>query len=61
MGKRGKKFKNRNKLYKKFKKKIKFPILGDVTPSQADFLLLQDADEALSRLNRPRYVKVHIF
>ena len=29
---------------------------GDVTPSQADFLLLQDADEALSRLNRPRYV-----
>merc|ERR1712051_528726 len=30
---------------------------GDVTPSQADFLLLQDADEALSRLNRPRFGK----
>ena len=31
---------------------------GDVKPSQADFLLLQDADEALSRLNRPRYVSL---
>merc|ERR1739838_619852 len=30
---------------------------GEVTPSQADFLLLQDADEALSRLNRPRFGK----
>ena len=33
---------------------------GDVTPSQADFLLLQDADEALSRLNRPRYVSFNL-